>query len=797
MTTVDLELEIGRNGGDGYPVLARSGNEVATTRLTVTSVEPDRQLAMLRSTVLTSSTEAGPEVDKDQQHMRELGTELFETLFAGDVRELYAAGRRRADEQDSPMRLVLRVHPPELARLPWEFLFDPARRDYLGLSLSLVRYPELLAPRQPLRTTGPLRVLGMVIGADQDSGQAEQERQRLHEALAGLERDGLVELGWVDGSTAGDLEAALDRGPWHSFHAVSIEGQDGGGDVSRLLADHDTMRIVVLDAHGTGPGTDSEGFAGMADALLRQGTAAVVAMQFAVTEAASIAFAQPFYLSVAGGLPVDVGVMRARRAVRLANKDTLEWGTPVLYLRASDGQIFQAATASGQAEGSTSTSRPDPRYAQALDAFWAQQWDQAIALLEEFLDDHPDHPDAVTRLTEARHEQELAGRYAQACAAADAADWESAIAGFAVVAEADPINLEARDRLEQACREQAASESALPAAPRLARYPRAGQILHSGKEVNAVAFSPDGQWLATAGRKNIAQVWDTTNGQEMLSVGSKAWRRSMEAVEFSPDGQWLATAGDDGTARIWDATSGEELLTVTHEAEMWGVAFSPDGRRLATVGDDGTARIWDATSGEELLTVTHDNWVRGVAFSPDGCWLATACVDRAARIWDVADGEESVTVTHDSLITAVAFSPDGEWLATAGDDGTARIWDATIGLESVCVTHNAPVTGVVFSPDSSWLATASQDGTARVWDVTSGQELATVRHADLVWAVAFSPDGSWLATGSADKTARLWPLLSEPEEAASAQGTDEAASAEGTADRGEVGDAQMGADEGL
>ncbi|MGH4025526.1 MAG: CHAT domain-containing protein, partial [Pseudonocardiaceae bacterium] len=629
MTTVYLELEIGRNSGDGYPVLARSGKEVATTRLPVTSIEPDRQLAMLRSTVLTSSTEAGPEADKDQQHMRELGTELFEPLFAGDVRDLYTASLQRAHEQDSTMRLVLRVHPPELARLPWEYLFDPLRRDYLGLRVSLVRYPEMLAPRQPLRTTGPLRVLGMVIGADQDSGQVEQERQRLHEALAGLDRDGLVELGWVDGFTAGDLVAALDRGPWHGFHAVSIEGQQGGDDVSRLLADHHTMRMVVLDARGTGPGTDSEGFAGIAGALLRQGIPAVVAMQFAVTEATSIAFAQPFYLSVAAGLPVDVGVVRARRAVRLASKDTLEWGTPVLYLRAPDGQIFQAAAASDQAEGSTSTPRPDPRYAQALDAFWAQQWDQAIELLQEFLDHYPDHPDAAARLTQARHEQELAGRYAQACAAAEAAEWESAIAGFAVVAEADPVNLEARDRLEQACREQAAqalleahqeqsaADSALPAVPRLARHPRAGQILHSGKEVNAVAFSPDGQWLATAGRKNIAQVWDTTNGQEMLSVGSKVWRRSMEAVAFSQDGQWLATAGDDGTARIWDATSGEELLTVTHKAEMWGVAFSPDGRWLATAGDDCTARIWDATSGEELLTVTHDNWVRGVAFSPD------------------------------------------------------------------------------------------------------------------------------------------------------------------------------------
>jgi hypothetical protein len=310
--TVDLELEIGRNEGAGYPVLARSGKETATTRLPVSSVELERQLVMLRSAVLTSSTQAGPEADKDQQHMRELGTELFGELFAGDVRELYAAGRQRACEQDSTMRLVLRVYPPELARLPWEYLFDPTRRGYLGLSVSLVRYPEMvLAPRQPLRTAVPLRILGMLIGSDPDGGQAEQERQRLQEALAGLERDGLVELGWVGGSTAGDLAAALDRGPWHGFHAISADGQDGGDGVSRLLAEHHTMRLVVLNAHGA----DAEGFADIAGALMRRGISAVVAMQFALTESAATAFAQPFYHSVATGLPVDIGVMRARRAV--------------------------------------------------------------------------------------------------------------------------------------------------------------------------------------------------------------------------------------------------------------------------------------------------------------------------------------------------------------------------------------------------------------------------------------------------------------------------------------------------
>ncbi|MGH3906861.1 MAG: CHAT domain-containing protein, partial [Pseudonocardiaceae bacterium] len=670
------------------------------------------------------------------------------------------------------------------------FLFDPERQDYLGLSLSLVRHPEVLAPRQPLQVATPLRILGMVVhSGDQDAAEVDEQRQRVGAELAGWEREGLVELGWVAGQTSGDLEEALDRGPWQILHVVDHGGADeivdertpalfrnagrapliASNEVSRLLADHHTLRLVVLDACGPGSDGVGDGFAGAAGVLVRRGIPAVVAMQFELTDPAAARFAQTLYHSVAKCLPVDIGVLRGRRALRLAQKDSLEWGTPVLYLRAPGERIFSAAAPPpGPDREQASTPEPETLYEQALDAFWTEQWDQAIALLEKVLAHRPDHPDAAAKLEQARHEHDLVTRYTEARAAVDAGDWEQAVEGFALVAAADPANLDVRDRLEDArrhlasallaqAREEASGPTA-PASPRLASRPQAGQIVHARKEVNAVAFSPDGRWLATASSKNVAQIWDATSGQELLTVGSKGWRRNMEGVAFSPDGRRLATAGDDCTARIWDVTSGDELLTVTHEGPLWGLAFSPDGHRLATAGDDCTARIWDVTSGDELLTVTHDNWVRGVAFSPDGRWLATAGVDRTARVWDAAEGKEFARVAHDSVVWGVVFSPDGRWLATASQDCTARVWDAADGAELVEVTHHSVVSEVAFSPDGQWLATAGQDRTARIWDTTTGQEIATIIHADQVWAVAFSPDGHRLVTGSADKTARIWEL---------------------------------------
>ncbi len=700
MTTLDFELEIGPGVAGSYPVIARApGGEAATTlRWSWALAEFDHQLAVIKDKVLVSSAVVRRASTEDEQPVRELGQQLFEALIADDARALYVASRQHARENGSVLRLVLRVRPPELARLPWEFLFDPGRQDYLSLTLPLVRYPYVLAPRQPLRVAAPLRILGMVARpGDQHALDVGQEQQRLQAALAGVQHDGSMELGWVTGQTYSDLEDVLDQGPWHVFHFVGHGGYDrmadegtlafadetgrthpvGADDISRLLAEHHPLRLVVLNACDTGRGSAADAFSSTAAALIRREIPAVVAMQFEITDSAAIRFAQTFYQCVAKGRPVDDSVMRARRALRLAKKDTLEWGTPVLYLRAPDGRIFDATTPPRQ---------PGPS------------------------------PDLVP----------------------------------APEVTATPLT--------PACQELP-DPPAPSAAHRVFRRPNAVQTLRHRKRVNAVVFSSDGRWLATASADNTARVWDASSGVELLSMTHKSWLTEADGVAFSPDGHRLAIASEDMTARVWDATSRQELARVTHSAAVSGVVFSPDGRWLATASRDGTARVCDASSGQQLVTVTHNGyWVWGVVFSPDGRRLATASGDKTARIWDATGGQQLATVTHDGMVLGVAFSPDSHRLATASADETARVWDAASGQHLATITHNDRVWGVVFSPDGHRLATASADKTARVWDATSGQRLATMTHNGAVKGLAFSPDGRRLATASVDKTARIWVL---------------------------------------
>ncbi len=277
--------------------------------------------------------------------------------------------------------------------------------------------------------------------------------------------------------------------------------------------------------------------------------------------------------------------------------------------------------------------------------------------------------------------------------------------------------------------------------------------------VRAVAWSPDGHHIATASSDRTARIWDAAAGTERAVLhGHKDW---VEDVAWSPDGHHIATASTDHTVRVWDAEAGHNLAVLHgHENGVEDVAWAPDGHHIATVSRDRTARIWDAkTATEQAVLHGHKDVVRGVTWSPDGHHIATASNDLTVRVWDTDTGNNlAVLHGHQDAVEDVAWSPDSRHLATASGDRTARIWDAKTGTEQAALHgHQDVVRGVTWSPDGHHLATASYDHTARVWDAEAGTEQAVLRgHEGWVRAVAWSPDGRRIATASGDRTVRMW-----------------------------------------
>lgn len=275
--------------------------------------------------------------------------------------------------------------------------------------------------------------------------------------------------------------------------------------------------------------------------------------------------------------------------------------------------------------------------------------------------------------------------------------------------------------------------------------------------VTSVAFSPNGNYLATASRDNTVKLW-SKNGKELKTL--KGHQGAIYGVAFSPDSKTIATASQDKTIKLWDL-QGKELATLQgHKGSVYSVNFSSNGQLIASTSRDETARLWNLKGQQLRVFRGHKKSVDDVSFSPDGKEIATVSRDGSLIIWNLA-GENLLTIQQKLLpFYSVSFSRDAKYIAAATGDGITKIWNKTGELILTLKGHIENVNSVNFSPDGKLLVTASSDGTAKIWNL-EGQEITTLKgHLEPVYEAVFSPDGKSLATASSDGTAKLWQINS-------------------------------------
>ncbi|WP_263354546.1 WD40 domain-containing protein [Acidicapsa acidisoli] len=292
------------------------------------------------------------------------------------------------------------------------------------------------------------------------------------------------------------------------------------------------------------------------------------------------------------------------------------------------------------------------------------------------------------------------------------------------------------------------------------------QTGHSS-DITAVAFSSDGNWLASASNDKTLKLWDVANGREVRTLSGHS--DSVTSVVFSPDGRLLASGSADMTVKVWDVTTGRELRSIGGHTDIPRVlSFSPDGRSLASDAYlESELTISDVATGQTVRKLELNDHHQAV-LSPDWRWLATTTYTPSITIWNFSSGERVKSLEgHEEIVSAMAFSADGRWLATGSADQVAKVWDVTAGREvcSVRRTRTQSImiggfSGLALSPDGRRLATASlpEDGnTISIWDVATGRVLQTLSgHTGQANAVAFNPDGKLVASGGLDMTVRLW-----------------------------------------
>jgi WD40 repeat protein len=220
------------------------------------------------------------------------------------------------------------------------------------------------------------------------------------------------------------------------------------------------------------------------------------------------------------------------------------------------------------------------------------------------------------------------------------------------------------------------------------------------EHVSSLAFSPDGKRLASAVTAHLQGngivdpqmlkfdvcVWEVPTGKRLFTLAGPV--DGINAVAYSPDGKYVASGGEDGTVRVWDGQTGRSVHTQKgHRGSVYAIAFSPDGTQLACAGElpgpgavEGV-RLWNTATGEELLTLQGlGGRVASLSFSPDGRRLATAREDGTVDLWDPRTGEETLTLTTANGVDCVRFAPDGTKLLAASSHGVGSgqvvIWDA-------------------------------------------------------------------------------------------------------------------------
>jgi WD40 repeat protein len=304
------------------------------------------------------------------------------------------------------------------------------------------------------------------------------------------------------------------------------------------------------------------------------------------------------------------------------------------------------------------------------------------------------------------------------------------------------------------------------------------------RDVTAVAWSPDGNRLASGAYDRTIQVWNATDGSHVFTYQKHRFDAAT-ALAWSPDGKRIASAVGVGVY-IWDANDGgHELAYRDHgpAVDIFStVAWSPDGRHLACASGypsyQGIVYVLDALSGSDVFLYRGYEGpvsLQAIAWSPDGKRIASGGSDGTVQVWDAFTGANRFIYKghvnfrydfiHSGSITAVAWSPDGTRIASAGIDSTVQIWHALGKGGHVLVYRGHPLDksdglqgfprGVRWSSDRKRLASIGQD--LQIWDAANGQTLSTYPGAKS--PLAWSPDDKRLAFASDDQTVQIWEIL--------------------------------------
>ena len=708
------------------------------------------------------------------QKMREFGQLLFDSTFSGDVRDRLRESLSQVRRNGEGLRIRLRIaNRPELTNLPWEFMYDASLNRFLTLSVEtpLVRYLDMPGDIQPLTIRPPLRILVMISSPRNfPTLNVQKEWENLQESVSGLENRGLVSLTRLEHPTLQALQRQLRRGEYHIFHFIghgvfSKYDQDGqllfedemrggdrvsGRDLGILLHDHHPLRLAVLNACEGARSALEDQFSGTAQSLMLQGLPAVIAMQFLITDFAAITLAREFYAALADGYPVDAALTEARKAIKTQGNE-LEWGTPVLYMRAPNGQIFDVASMPAKTpKPDRSKHALDPNqlehiealYTEALEAYYLENWNQAYQKLQEVFDSHPGYEDAPAKLEITKQKLHLSKLTDQASAAEAAADWDKAIETLEKLVTENPNFENAKSRLTKARRQKQLGDL-YAEAERLTQAGKWQAVLNVFTEINAIdPRYPDVQGLRSKADQQLKIIKREAELENNYSNAIRAfdagdWRKAIKLLRYIHGLQ----AGYRETERLLQRAEAEfdQVLQARKPSRDKLVNFFKKIKHREKL-------FYGLSAFAVLAALVIAWWIIKPAYSPFNAPFIKGnqfyfTSDRSGKneIYRIESSGEIVQVTNspgNSFSWSPVFSPDGKLHFTSNRSGKNEIYRIDPTGEIIKVT-NSP------SKSSSWGSMFSRDGRMYFTSDRSGKnEIYRIEKTGNISQVTYSPDNS-------------------------------------------------------
>ncbi|MFP4650991.1 MAG: WD40 repeat domain-containing protein [Phormidium sp.] len=266
------------------------------------------------------------------------------------------------------------------------------------------------------------------------------------------------------------------------------------------------------------------------------------------------------------------------------------------------------------------------------------------------------------------------------------------------------------------------------------QIPKFQDVKEEESAITAISFSPDGRLLLSGADDGTVKLWEVSADDGTVKLWEKLWEVSegeyaklaqhnsaIRTVAFSPNGEVLASASSDGIVTIWSLGQPQEIMRVEGQPDgISNIAFSSDNRQLAAGGDDGSIEIWDLETARPVSVHTipaHQERVSGLIYDLDNNTLTSSSHDGTIKVWDLETGQEIDTLFRQELeITAISFSPSGQVAASSSSDGTIRVFNRSNGDEIYTFkAHTHRVNAIDFSPKGEVLASGGGDDTIRLW----------------------------------------------------------------------------------